>query len=137
MAGKTQKVPAQRLVDFINGKNIQHTRMKVDEALQKVGFGVLTEIDIRDTLKNKLDVDFKPYLILGACHPSAAYNALIKEPGAGLFLPCNIIIFQEREEEVVISAVDPIIMLSFLENKKVKPILNEGSSLLNTAIYSL
>ncbi len=129
--------PRYGITKVIKAKNIQQTRLKVEEALQKVGFGVLTEIDVCDTLKNKLDVDFKPYLILGACHPSAAYNALIKEPGAGLFLPCNIIIFQEREEEVVISAVDPIIMLSFLENKKIKPILNEVSSLLNTAIYSL
>ena len=129
--------PRYGITRVIKAKNIQQTGLKVDEALQKVGFGVLTEIDVRDTLKNKLDVDFKPYLILGSCHPSASYNALIKKPGAGLFLPCNIIIFQEREEEVVISAVDPIIMLSFLENKKVKPILNKVSSLLNTVIYSL
>tara|TARA_Y100001970_G_scaffold283534_1_gene398885 strand:+ start:468 stop:875 length:408 start_codon:yes stop_codon:yes gene_type:complete len=125
--------PQYGITKVLEAKNIHQIRPKVEQALQEVGFGVLTEIDVCETLKNKIDVDFKPYLILGACNPSIAYKALIQEAGVGLFLPCNIVISQEDEGEVIISAIDPIIMLSFLENKELKPIAKEVSVLLNTA----
>lgn len=129
--------PKYGITKVLKAKNINQIRPKVEQALQEVGFGVLTEIDVCKTLKNKINVDFRPYLILGACNPSIAHKALIKEAGVGLFLPCNIVISQEYEGEVIISAIDPIVMLSFLENKEVKPIAQEVSVLLHTAFNLL
>src|SRR5665647_627307 len=85
----------------------EETIEKVTEELKKEGFGVLTEIDVKATLKKKLDVDFKPYKILGACNPPFAYKALQAEDKVGIMLPCNIII-QEKENGVEIAAVDPV-----------------------------
>ena len=89
---------------------------KTREELQKEGFGVLTEIDVKTTLKKKLDVDFEDYIILGACNPTYAYRALQAEDKIGLMLPCNVIV-QEREKGVVeVSAVDPVASMQAIEN---------------------
>jgi uncharacterized protein (DUF302 family) len=89
------------------------------EALQNEGFGVLTEIDIKAKLKEKLDVDFKRYIILGACNPPLAHKALQAEPEIGLLLPCNVIVYEEGEGSSVVSAIDPSSMVQLTGNNPV------------------
>jgi uncharacterized protein (DUF302 family) len=94
---------------------------RVRAELQAEGFGVLCEIDVQQTLKDKLDVDREPYLILGACNPPLAHRALEAEPGLGVLLPCNVVVYQ-RDGETTISAVDAERMLSLVGNDAVEPI---------------
>jgi len=89
---------------------------KVTEELQKEGFGILTEIDVKETLKKKLDVDFKPYKILGACNPPFAYKALLAEEQIGLMLPCNVIVYVNDSGETVVPAVDPTASMQAVDN---------------------
>lgn len=89
---------------------------KVTEELKREGFGVLTEIDVKETLKKKLDVDFKPYKILGACNPPFAYKALQSEEQIGLMLPCNVIVYVNEKNETVVAAVDPIASMQAVRN---------------------
>ena len=96
----------------------------VVDALKAEGFGVLTEIDVRDTLKKKLDVDFQSYIILGACNPPLAYRALQAEPDLGLLLPCNVVIHEEGDG-VRVAFVDPQAMLGVAANPALQPIADE------------
>ncbi len=89
----------------------------VKDELKKEGFGVLTEINVKDTLKNKIDVDFKKYVILGACNPKYAYKALQNEDKIGVFLPCNVIVEEHENGEVEVSAVDPIASMMTVKNE--------------------
>ena len=91
--------------------DIETAKDKVVEALKVEGFGVLTEIDVKATLKKKLDVDFQPYHILGACNPPLAYEALSKAPQVGLLLPCNVILNQLNDNTVNVSFIDPVLMM--------------------------
>jgi uncharacterized protein (DUF302 family) len=86
------------------------------ESLKKEGFGVLTDIDVQATLKNKLNIDFPPYRILGACHPPYAYEALKKESKIGTMLPCNVIVREVGGGEVEIAAIDPVASMQAVEN---------------------
>ena len=88
------------------------------EALQKNGFGVLTEIDVQQTMKKKLDVDLYPYRILGACNPKMAYQALQAEDKIGTMLPCNVILQERQPGRTEISAIDPIASMQAIENPK-------------------
>ncbi|EKS42120.1 DUF302 domain-containing protein [Afipia broomeae] len=88
------------------------------EALKKHGFGVLTEIDVQATLKKKLDVDFRPYRILGACNPNMAYQALQAEDKIGTMLPCNVVLQEHHSGRTEISAVDPVASMQAIENPK-------------------
>ena len=90
--------------------------LKVTEELKKEGFGILTEINVQDTLKKKLDVDSPEYVILGACNPPLAHRALQTEPEVGLVLPCNVIVYQNAAGKTVVSAVDPMAMLGIIDN---------------------
>ena len=95
---------------------------KVTEELKKEGFGVLTEIDVKATLKKKLDVDFNKYIILGACNPSFAYKTLQAQEDIGLLLPCNVIVYENREGKTIVSAIDPKAMLSVIPNAELDEI---------------
>ena len=97
---------------------------KVTSELKKEGFGVLTSIDVRDTLKKKIDVDFKKYIILGACNPALAHKALQSEEELGLLLPCNVLVY-ERERETVVFVFNPLIMTEIIENNNLTPIATE------------
>jgi uncharacterized protein (DUF302 family) len=109
---------------------------KVTEALKSEGFGILTEIDVREILKKKLDVDFRPYRILGACNPPFAYKALQTEDKVGIMLPCNVII-QEKENGVEIAAVDPVASMQAIDNPKLGEIADEIQKRLHKVIDSL
>jgi uncharacterized protein (DUF302 family) len=89
---------------------------KVTAELKKEGFGILTEIDVSATLKKKLDVDFKPYKILGACNPPFAYKALLAEEQIGLMLPCNVIVYVNDLNETIVAAIDPIASMQAVKN---------------------
>lgn len=89
---------------------------RVTEALKKEGFGVLTEIDVKETLKKKLDVDFRKYKILGACNPNFAHQALQKEDKIGVMLPCNVILQETTDNKIEVAAVDPIASMKGVEN---------------------
>ena len=107
------------------------------DALKIEGFGVLTQIDVKTTLKDKINVDFRRYVILGACNPTLAHRALSANPDVGLLLPCNITV-QEAEGGVVVTAVDPIQMLGVLqEEPAVKAVAVEAKTRLERVISSL
>lgn len=109
---------------------------QVTEELQKEGFGILTEIDVKETLKKKLDVDFRPYRILGACNPRLAHQALQAEDKIGLMLPCNVIV-QETSEGIEVSAVDPIASMSAVDNPGLAEVANQVQAMLKKVIESL
>jgi len=110
---------------------------KATEALKKEGFGVLSEIDIHEKLKEKLDVDYPKYRILGACNPSLAYEALKKENKIGTMLPCNVIVREVSENETEVAAVDPIASMQAVENEELSQVANEVQGKLQKVINSL
>ena len=98
---------------------------KTKAELAKEGFGILTQIDVRETLKKKLDVDYQNYIILGACHPQSAYQVLQKEQEIGLLLPCNVIVYEKTDGTVVVSAIKPTSAMQMVENNEIKSIAEE------------
>lgn len=110
---------------------------RATEELRKEGFGVLTQIDVKATLKEKLNVDFKPYRILGACNPPFAYRALQKEERIGTMLPCNVIVRDVGDGEVEISAVDPIASMQAIENADLAEIAVEVRAKLQKVVDSI
>lgn len=109
---------------------------KVTEELKKEGFGVLTTIDVKETLKKKLDVDINRYVILGACNPPFAYKALQAEEQIGLLLPCNIIVY-EKEGKTIVGAFDPMSMTKIVENEALKSIAEDVAVRLRRVLNSL
>jgi len=109
---------------------------KVTEELKKEGFGVLTTIDVKETLKKKLDVDFQKYIILGACNPPFAYEALKAEEQIGLLLPCNFVIY-EREGNTIVSAFNPSVISSISNNEKLKEISVKLNEKINKVLDSI
>lgn len=109
---------------------------KVTSELQKEGFGVLTTIDVKETMKKKLDVDFKKYKILGACNPPFAYKALQAEEEIGLLLPCNVVVYEKAGKSIV-AAFDPMSMSRVMENPAVEPIAVEMKRRLERVIAAV
>ncbi len=110
---------------------------RVTAALKERGFGILTTIDVKATMKAKLDVDLRAYTILGACNPAFAYKALTAEDKIGTMLPCNVIVQETKPGEVEVSAVDPVASMQAVENERLVPIAGEVRELLRQAIASL
>lgn len=110
---------------------------KVTEKLKSEGFGVLTEIDVQETLKNKINVDFRRYKILGACNPPNAYKALSNEPYIGLLLPCNIVVQETVDGRIDVSAVDPQASMQAVNNPELVEIAGEIKTKLERVIKSL
>lgn len=106
-------------------------------ALAQEGFGVLTEIDVKLTLKKKLDVDFRPYKILGACHPESAHRALQAEDKIGLMLPCNVVVQEHAPGEVEVSAVDPVASMAAVDNPALRTVAEGVRAKLRTVIENL
>jgi uncharacterized protein (DUF302 family) len=107
---------------------------RVTESLKNQGFGILTEIDVRTTLKKKLDVDFRPYRILGACNPPFAYKALQAEGKIGTMLPCNVIVQETDDGGVEIAAIDPSASMTAVDNSALEEIAKTIGEKLNTAV---
>ena len=110
---------------------------RVTEALKTEGFGVLTTIDVRETLKKKLDVDFRPYRILGACNPPLAHQALQGEAGVGVLLPCNVVVSEDADGTIAVSAIDPKAMFSVVNTPGMEPIVEEVRTKLQNMLEAL
>lgn len=115
-----------------------------DEAIEKVtkelkieGFGILAEIDIKETLKKKLDVDFRPYKILGACNPPFAYKALQSEEQIGLMLPCNVIVYVNDKNETVVAAIKPTVSMQSVNNDELREVAETIQNKLKNMINNL
>lgn len=122
MIEQTTRYGLSTSVDLPYEQALDRTR----EALGKEGFGVLTEIDVKATLKKKIDVDFRPYVILGACNPPLAHKALSAELDIGLLLPCNVIVYAADEAgRSVVAALDPVEALSLTGNAGIRPLATE------------
>jgi len=117
--------------------DFESAQQKVTEALQKEGFGVLSEINVKATLKKKLDVDFREYKILGACNPPFAYKALSLEENIGVLMPCNVILQEKEAGKITVSAVNPMESMQAVENKKLGAIASEISDKLKKVLDSL
>ena len=100
-------------------------REQVTNALQQEGFGVLTEIDVAATLKKKLDIDRRPYLILGACNPQLANQAIDADPDIGLLLPCNVVLREEQDGSITVGFMDPVAVLSLVEQPGIETLAGE------------
>jgi uncharacterized protein (DUF302 family) len=122
-----------KLLDIAFDDAVTH----VTKALAAKGFGVLTTIDVRTTMKNKLGVDFKPYTILGACNPHFAWRALQAEHKIGTMLPCNVIISETKPGRVEIAAVDPIASMASIENPALAAIASEVRRVLQEVVSGL
>ncbi len=124
--GATVNLPYEKAIEAIRG------------ALAAEGFGVLTEIDVKATLKKKIDVEFRPYIILGACNPALAHQALSAEIGIGLLLPCNVIVYAADEPgKSVIAVMDPIEALDITGNTRIRPVAEDARKRLVRAIEAV
>jgi uncharacterized protein (DUF302 family) len=117
-------------------KPYKQTIEKVTAELKKEGFGVLTFIDVKETLKQKINVDFKKYAILGACNPPIAHKALMAEEELGLLLPCNVIVY-EKDGKTQVSIFDPMVMTWIMENDQMKPIATEVQEKLQRVLAAI
>jgi uncharacterized protein (DUF302 family)/glutaredoxin len=136
-APKAYGDPRYGLTRRLSGLEFSQAVDAVKAALATEGFGVLTEIDVQATLKKKLDVDFRRYLILGACNPPLAHQALTAEPGLGLLLPCNVVVTEDDDGSVVVSAVDPVQMFKVVEQSSLEPVAKEVKAKLSRALAAV
>jgi len=120
----------------IDSNSFDKVKEDVTTALKEEGFGVLTEIDVKTTLKKKLDEDFRPYTILGACNPPFAHKALLAEDKIGAMLPCNVIL-QQKNDGVEVAAVDPVASMLAVKNDKLVDIARQIQRKLKSAIDNL
>ncbi|MEE4257504.1 MAG: DUF302 domain-containing protein [Bacteroidales bacterium] len=117
--------------------NFNETLEKVTEALKDVGFGVITEVNMKEKLKEKLDVDFKQYVILGACNPGFAYEAVQMEEELGVLLPCNVVVIDKEDGRVQVSAIDAAKMMSVVGNPELDKIAKTVNERLGQALNNL
>jgi uncharacterized protein (DUF302 family) len=110
---------------------------KVTDELKKEGFGVLTEIDVKETMKKKLDVDFRKYKILGACNPPNAFKALQAETDIGLMLPCNVVVYEVEKGKTIVAAVDPVASMMAIDNPALAQISGDIRTKLQRVIHAL
>ncbi|MAT60018.1 MAG: hypothetical protein CMF23_18760 [Ignavibacteriae bacterium] len=122
-----------KIVDY----SYDEALVKVAEELKKEGFGVLTEIDVKETLKKKIDVDFRRYKIMGACNPSFAHKAISAEDNLGVLLPCNFVVQENKDGKTQISSVNPLVSMQSVENENLEPIAKEVSEKLSRVMNNL
>jgi uncharacterized protein (DUF302 family) len=114
--------------------NFQQAISDVTAALQEQGFGIITQVDLKEKFMDKLKVDFRNYTILGACNPALAYKAVQKEPGIGVMLPCNVLVQEHENGEVEINAINPLNSIGSIDNKELQGIAKEVSDKLQSVI---
>lgn len=136
MTSESSTGPAYGYTTRLKGVGFADARTRVTDALKEQGFGVLTEIDVQSTLKTKLDRDFRPYVILGACNPQLAHQALQAELGIGLLLPCNVCIWDEGGDSVV-SIARPEAMFDIVSNEALQAVAKEADRRLHQVIDHL
>jgi uncharacterized protein (DUF302 family) len=119
------------------GISFDEALMKVTEELKKEGFGILTEIDVKETMKKKMDVDFRKYKILGACNPPLAHKAIQTEDKIGTMLPCNVIVQELSEGKIEVAAIDPVASMQAVENPKLRDVADQVRVKLKRVIDSL
>jgi len=112
----------------------ENVEARTRESITEQGFGVLTEVNIRDTLKEKLDVEFTKYMILGVCNPPIAFDALKIDKEVGLFMPCNIVLWENKDGSTTVSAFDTTIISSQIQNDKIEEIAHRVNKILKTAL---
>jgi len=117
--------------------SLEEAETAITEALQGVGFGILTRIDVAATLKKKIDVSRKPYVILGACNPKLANQALQLEPELGLMLPCNVIVYENDDAQTIVSIINPEAMVGMIDNPNLKCLVSEAKPLLEQALAAI
>lgn len=120
----------------ITGYTFEQAIEKVTEELKKEGFGILSSIDFKDTFSKKLSVDYKKYTLLGACNPPLALKALQADEEAGLFLPCNVIVY-EKDNKTAVSIFNPLVMALAFENSDIKRVADEVKSKLNRVLEAI
>lgn len=133
------------MIDYTRSYAItRHVNSSVPRAIEQVraalaneGFGVLTEIDIKATMKKKLDKDYKPYVILGACNPGLADQALMAELPVGLLLPCNVVVYEGEDGQTWVQAIKPQAMFSVIDRDDIAPIADEVNARLERVLASL
>lgn len=118
-------------------KSFEQCYDHIKSELQKEGFGVLTEIDVKETLKKKIDVDFRKYKILGACNPPFAHKALSAEENIGVLLPCNVIMQEKEEGKTQVSIVNPLVSMQAVNNEALLPVATEVSQKLQRVLAAL
>ncbi len=118
----------------LRGTTFEQAIERTTQALKNEGFGVLTTIDVKDTLKKKIGADFRRYVILGACNPHLAQRALAKELGVGLLLPCNVTVFEGDEGQVIVQIVKPQSMFEVVRTPGLEPIASEADARLQRAL---
>ena len=117
-------------------KSFNETVTRVSEELKKEGFGILTKIDIKDKFKEKMGIDFKKYVILGACNPPRAHEAILAEENIGLLLPCNVIVY-EKDNHTVVSIIKPTIAMGMIDNDKLKLVAEDVEKKLEKVINAI
>jgi uncharacterized protein (DUF302 family) len=126
---------------YYNSKKVntsfEKTLERVGEELQKEGFGILTEIDVKATLKKKLDIEFRNYRILGACNPNFAYRALQLEENIGVMLPCNVIVQEKDDKSVIVSVIDPLAAMFSVGNPMLNKVAEAVSDKLDSVLKNL
>lgn len=122
---ETQLTSPYGLIRDLGAIAFDKAREATEAALKQEGFGVLTEIDVKGTLKKKIDADMRPYLILGACSPQLAYQALQHEHYLGLLLPCNVVLSEQENGAIHVSAIDPVKMFEVVGRDDIQPIADE------------
>lgn len=117
--------------------SFEDTIVKITEELKKEGFGIITEIDLKEKFKEKLGVEFRKYTILGACNPKMAYEAIQHEANVGVMLPCNILVQEFLDGHVEIAAINPVASIGAVENKVLEPLATEVSHKLKIVLDGL
>jgi uncharacterized protein (DUF302 family) len=131
--GETKKYAFSTVLDA----SYEDAVTQVRDALREAGFGVLTEIDVKETLKKKLGKEFRRYVILGACNPPYAYRSLQADLDVGLLLPCNVIVYETDDSKAYVAAINPVAALEVIQNRELKVIAREVSEKLRRVIEQL
>ena len=117
--------------------SFESVEIKAREMLAEQGFGVLTEVNVKNTLKEKLDIDFGKYQILGACNPSLAFEALSSELGVGLFMPCNVVVWENEDKSTTVASIDAKTMSDLIQNDQIDALAERVNALLKIALDAI